>query len=66
MSLHPKMTLYLPLDSASLFPPSPSFLLPSQDTDDQLNKVIKAIMKAKRIVVVCGMIMGVSAAGLNY
>jgi hypothetical protein len=59
-----KMTLYLPLDVASPFPQSPSFLLPSPDLDDQLNKVIKAIMKARRIVVICGMILRFSATGL--
>jgi hypothetical protein len=61
-----KMTLYLPLDTASPFPPSPSFLLPSTDTDDLLNRVIKAIMKAKRIVVVCGMILFCQVAGLEH
>lgn len=49
-----KMTVYLPLDRDSLFPASPSFLVPSQDPNEQLSKVIKAIMKARRIVVVCG------------
>lgn len=51
-----KMTFYLPLDAASPFPQSPAFLLPSPQRDYQLNKLIKAVMKAKRIVVVCGMI----------
>ena len=49
-----KMTIYLPLDKDSPFPASPSFLVPSQDPNEQLSKVIKAIMKARRIVVVCG------------
>lgn len=48
------MTLYLPLEPESPFPSSPSFLVPAQDPKDQLHRVIKAIMKAKRIVVVCG------------
>lgn len=48
------MTLYLPLDVESEFPQSPSFLVSSPDPEGQLSKAIKAIMKAKRIVVVCG------------
>ena len=49
-----KMTIYLSLVNDSPFPASPSFLVPSQDPNEQLSKVVKAIMKARRIVVVCG------------
>lgn len=48
------MTVFLPLEASSPFPQSPSFLLPSPDPNAQVTKVIRAIMKAKRIVVVCG------------
>lgn len=49
-----QMTTYIPLDASSPFPSSPSFLATPHDSENQLSKVLKAIMKAKRIVVVCG------------
>jgi NAD-dependent histone deacetylase SIR2 len=48
------MTVFLPLEESSPIPTSPSFLVPSTDPNGQVSKVIKAIIKAKRIVVVCG------------
>lgn len=51
------MTVFLPLEASSPFPQSPSFLLPAPDPAGELKKVIKAILKAKRIVVVCGAIL---------
>ncbi|KAF9466582.1 DHS-like NAD/FAD-binding domain-containing protein [Collybia nuda] len=48
------MTLFLPLEASTPLPPSPSFLIQPTDSHAQVSKVIKAIMKAKRIVVICG------------
>jgi NAD-dependent histone deacetylase SIR2 len=48
------MTLFIPLDPATPFPHTPSFLAQSSNTPAQLQKVIQSILKAKRIVVVCG------------
>ncbi|KAJ7163958.1 DHS-like NAD/FAD-binding domain-containing protein [Mycena crocata] len=58
------MTLFVPLEvdpSAAPVPVSPSFLQVSQNPTVQLGKVIKAILKAKRIVVVCGAGISVKA-----
>ncbi|KAI0925719.1 hypothetical protein AcV5_008379 [Taiwanofungus camphoratus] len=48
------MTVFLPLEASSPFPHSPSFLVPSAEPSAHVKKVIKAIMKARRIAVVCG------------
>jgi NAD-dependent histone deacetylase SIR2 len=48
------MTLFIPLDSSADTPTSPSFLQASANPTLQLQKAIKAILKAKRIVIVCG------------
>ncbi|KAF5327211.1 hypothetical protein D9619_004562 [Psilocybe cf. subviscida] len=48
------MTFFLPLDPATPMPPLPSFLVTAANPDTQLAKTIQAIMKAKRIVVICG------------
>lgn len=48
------MTLFLPLAASTPVPQSPPFLVPPTDLAAQRQKAIKAIMKAKRIVVVCG------------
>ncbi|KAL0954588.1 hypothetical protein HGRIS_003548 [Hohenbuehelia grisea] len=49
------MTQYIPLDAAAQSPTLPAkFLVPSEDPASQLAKVIKAVMKAKRVVVICG------------
>lgn len=48
------MTLFVPLDSSAGIPSSPSFLQVSANPTVQLQKTIKAILKAKRIVIVCG------------
>jgi NAD-dependent histone deacetylase SIR2 len=50
------MTIFLPLEASSSVPQSPAFLIPSPDPIAQINRVIKAILKAKRIVIVCGAI----------
>ncbi|OBZ72467.1 NAD-dependent protein deacetylase hst4 [Grifola frondosa] len=55
------MTVFLPLEASSPFPQSPSFLVPSSDPSVHLKKVIKAIMKARRIAVVCGAGISVQA-----
>ncbi|KAF5382050.1 hypothetical protein D9615_004321 [Tricholomella constricta] len=48
------MTLFLPLAANTPQPTSPSFLTESTDSRTQILKVIKSILKAKRIVVICG------------
>ncbi|KDQ57227.1 hypothetical protein JAAARDRAFT_194385 [Jaapia argillacea MUCL 33604] len=55
------MTICLPLEASSPFPQSPSFLVPSSDPQGQLTKVLKTILKAKRIAVVCGAGISVQA-----
>ncbi|KAF8640228.1 hypothetical protein AX16_010125 [Volvariella volvacea WC 439] len=55
------MTIFLPLEASTPFPPAPHFLVQSQDPNAQLQKAIKAILKAKRIVVVCGAGISVQA-----
>ncbi|KAJ7454734.1 DHS-like NAD/FAD-binding domain-containing protein [Mycena latifolia] len=55
------MTLFVPLDPSVRVPASPSFLQDSVDPTVQLEKVIKAILKAKRIVIVCGAGISVQA-----
>ncbi|KAJ7116455.1 DHS-like NAD/FAD-binding domain-containing protein [Mycena epipterygia] len=48
------MTVFVPLDPSVRAPTSPSFLQVSANPTVQLEKVIKAILKAKRVVIVCG------------
>ena len=48
------MMAFLPLKVAAPYPSSPGFLIPSTDPLGQVKQVIKAILKARRIVVVCG------------
>ncbi|KAF7971000.1 hypothetical protein HWV62_22257 [Athelia sp. TMB] len=48
------MTTFIPLDANTPLPQSPSFLSIPHDLENQLSKALKSIMKAKRIVVVCG------------
>ncbi|KAJ7841347.1 DHS-like NAD/FAD-binding domain-containing protein [Mycena olivaceomarginata] len=55
------MTLFIPLDSSADTPISPSFLQASANPTLQLQKAIKAILKAKRIVIVCGAGISVKA-----
>ncbi|KAJ7638130.1 DHS-like NAD/FAD-binding domain-containing protein [Mycena rosella] len=55
------MTLWVPLDSSAQVPATPSFLQDSANPTVQLEKVIKAILKAKRIVIVCGAGISVQA-----
>ncbi|KAI0360065.1 DHS-like NAD/FAD-binding domain-containing protein [Trametes cingulata] len=55
------MTAFLPLDAAAPFPPSPSFLVPTPDPASQVRRVIKTILKARRIAVVCGAGISVQA-----
>ncbi|KAF7375219.1 NAD-dependent protein deacetylase hst4 [Mycena sanguinolenta] len=55
------MTVFVPLDSSADVPISPSFLQVSSNPTLQLHKAIKAILKAKRIVVVCGAGISVKA-----
>ncbi|KAJ7671557.1 DHS-like NAD/FAD-binding domain-containing protein [Mycena polygramma] len=55
------MTLFIPLDSSAGTPAAPSFLQASPNPTVQLQKTIKAILKAKRIVIVCGAGISVKA-----
>lgn len=48
------MTVFLPLEASSPTPHTPAFLVSATQPAAQLQKVIKAIMKARRIAVVCG------------
>jgi hypothetical protein len=48
------MTVFLPLREGTATPPSPSFLCPASEPADYWKRVIKAILKAKHIAVVCG------------
>ncbi|KAJ7760752.1 DHS-like NAD/FAD-binding domain-containing protein [Mycena maculata] len=54
-------TLFVPLDHSTRVPTAPSFLQASADPTVQLEKSIKAILKAKRIVIVCGAGISVKA-----
>ncbi|KAK7690578.1 hypothetical protein QCA50_005676 [Cerrena zonata] len=54
-------TTYVPLEPSSPFPSSPSFLTPSSDPEAHLKKVIKSILRAKHIAVVCGAGISVQA-----
>lgn len=56
------MTAFIPLNANASPPQLPSFLNASQDSENRLGNVLKAIMKAKRIVVVCGMARPASLA----
>ncbi|KAI0687688.1 DHS-like NAD/FAD-binding domain-containing protein [Cytidiella melzeri] len=55
------MTIFIPLDAASPLPPSPHFLVPSTQPTTHVQKVVKAILKAKRIAVLCGAGISVKA-----
>lgn len=48
------MTVYLPLEGDLVFPNSPAYLQHVSDPTAHLQKVVKSILKAKRIAVVCG------------
>lgn len=48
------MTAFLPLEAATPLPPSPAFLVPSPDPASHMKRVVKAVLKARRIAVVCG------------
>ncbi|KXN90568.1 NAD-dependent protein deacetylase hst4 [Leucoagaricus sp. SymC.cos] len=55
------MTIFLPLEADLPHPSKLSFLVRSSDVTMQLQKVIQSILKARRIVVVCGAGISVSA-----
>ncbi|KAJ3716097.1 DHS-like NAD/FAD-binding domain-containing protein [Lentinula raphanica] len=55
------MTLFLPLEDSTASATIPSFVSQSTETTVQVAKVIKAILKAKRIVVICGAGISVQA-----
>ncbi len=48
------MTIFLPLEPTKPVPSSPTFLVASSDPQAQTAKVVKAILKAKRVVIICG------------
>ncbi|KAH7884690.1 DHS-like NAD/FAD-binding domain-containing protein [Phlebopus sp. FC_14] len=55
------MTIFLPLDEDQSPPSIPSFLVHADDPVLQLRKAVRAILKAKRLVVVCGAGISVKA-----
>ncbi|TDL20745.1 DHS-like NAD/FAD-binding domain-containing protein [Rickenella mellea] len=55
------MTIFLPLEPDLPFPQSPSFLSAVSDPTQHVAKVVKAVLKAKRIAVVCGAGISVEA-----
>ncbi|EJF64612.1 DHS-like NAD/FAD-binding domain-containing protein [Dichomitus squalens LYAD-421 SS1] len=55
------MTAFLPLDAGAPLPPSPAFLVPSPEPAGHVKRVIKAVLKARRIAVVCGAGISVQA-----
>ncbi|KAI1786186.1 DHS-like NAD/FAD-binding domain-containing protein, partial [Ganoderma leucocontextum] len=55
------MTTFLPLGAAASIPPSPVFLIPSSDPDGHVKRVVKAVLRARRIAVVCGAGISVKA-----
>ena len=48
------MTLFVPLDENQSPPPSPAFLVHPDDVSHHLRKALRTILKARRLVVVCG------------
>jgi hypothetical protein len=61
-----QMTVFLPLNASSPLPALPTFLVPPANSASHLARVIQAIMKAKRIVVICGSLMCVLSYPLAY
>ncbi|KAH7927906.1 DHS-like NAD/FAD-binding domain-containing protein [Leucogyrophana mollusca] len=55
------MTVFLPLEASSSPPATPPFLIHTENPDSQMRKAVKAIMKARRLVVVCGAGISVQA-----
>ncbi|KAF8135012.1 DHS-like NAD/FAD-binding domain-containing protein [Boletus edulis] len=55
------MTLFVPLDENQSQPPSPPFLVHPDDVSHHLRKALRAILKARRLVVVCGAGISVQA-----
>ncbi|KIM40471.1 hypothetical protein M413DRAFT_162127 [Hebeloma cylindrosporum] len=55
------MTVFVPLASSTPLPPSPAFLQQPRDAAVSLARTVRAIMKAKRIVVICGAGISVQA-----
>nr|VWO99962.1 Uncharacterized protein [Ganoderma boninense] len=55
------MTTFLPLDATTVIPVFPSFLKLSPDPEGHVKRVVMAILKARKIVVVCGAGISVQA-----
>ncbi|KAF9063051.1 DHS-like NAD/FAD-binding domain-containing protein [Rhodocollybia butyracea] len=55
------MTLFLPLEDSAPLYTTPAFVIKPNDPESQVTKVIKTILKAKRIVVICGAGISVKA-----
>ncbi|KIP08051.1 hypothetical protein PHLGIDRAFT_127294 [Phlebiopsis gigantea 11061_1 CR5-6] len=55
------MTVCLPLGAASPPPQTPHFVVPSADPPPHVKRVVKAILRAKRIAVLCGAGISVQA-----
>ncbi|KAG6879886.1 hypothetical protein C0992_010239 [Termitomyces sp. T32_za158] len=56
-----QMTLFVPLEADTPLPNTPAFLAGSVDPQAQIAKAIRSILKAKRIVVICGAGISVQA-----
>ncbi|KAH7913191.1 DHS-like NAD/FAD-binding domain-containing protein [Hygrophoropsis aurantiaca] len=55
------MTIFLPLEGSLMPPANPPFLIHPEQPDLQVRKAVKAILKARRLVVVCGAGISVQA-----
>ncbi|KAF6754544.1 DHS-like NAD/FAD-binding domain-containing protein [Ephemerocybe angulata] len=55
------MTVFLPLEEETPIPQTPPFLAEPADRNAGLAKVVQAVLKAKRIVVICGAGISVQA-----
>ncbi|KAJ7284562.1 DHS-like NAD/FAD-binding domain-containing protein [Mycena rebaudengoi] len=55
------MTLFVPLDTSARAPTLPSFVKPAGNPTVQLERTIKAILKARNVVIVCGAGISVQA-----
>lgn len=60
------MTIFLPLETGTQLPSSPAFLTLSPDPADHMRRVIDAVLKARRIAVVCGMCAGLHVQPLTH
>jgi|SRR5258705_13852541 hypothetical protein len=48
------MTLFIPIDTLSQLPSIPSYLVQTLDVNQKLREMVRTIVTAKKIVVICG------------